>query len=119
MMNALQIAPFWKTYFGHPARGDLGLVNAIFPIGKVCGLAVVTWMSDKYGRRLPIIVGTVLCIAGAGVQASSVNFAMFIFSRWLVGSVQRSWRNLAQCLLPSWPSLRIAQKLRHYSIPFT
>ncbi|KFZ23138.1 hypothetical protein V502_02382 [Pseudogymnoascus sp. VKM F-4520 (FW-2644)] len=85
MMNALQIAPFWKTYFGHPARGDLGLVNAIFPIGKVCGLAVVTWMSDKYGRRLPIIIGTVLCIAGAGVQASSVNFAMFIFSRWLVG----------------------------------
>ncbi|KFZ02444.1 hypothetical protein V500_00187 [Pseudogymnoascus sp. VKM F-4518 (FW-2643)] len=85
MMNALQIAPFWKTYFGHPARGDLGLVNAIFPIGKVCGLAVVTWMSDKYGRRLPIIIGTALCIAGAGVQASSVNFAMFIFSRWLVG----------------------------------
>jgi hypothetical protein len=31
MMNALHIAPYWKKYFHHPAKAQLGLINAIFP----------------------------------------------------------------------------------------
>ncbi|CZR55815.1 related to hexose transporter protein [Phialocephala subalpina] len=64
MINALQIAPYWKKYFHHPVKAQLGLINAIFPVGKICGLAMVT----------PITI-----------QAASVNVGMLVFSRWFLG----------------------------------
>lgn len=85
MMNALQITPGWKSYFHHPSGAELGLMNAIYPVGKVCGLALVALLSDRYGRRLPLLVAFIICIVGAGIQAGSINMGMLIFSRWFLG----------------------------------
>ncbi|KAH8799045.1 general substrate transporter [Xylogone sp. PMI_703] len=85
MMNALQIAPFWKKHFHSPSGSQLGAINAIFPVGKICGLALVTPLSDKFGRRPVLIVAFCICIIGSVVQAVSVNLGMLIFSRWLIG----------------------------------
>lgn len=85
MMNALQIAPYWKIYFGHPAKARLGLINAIYPVGKICGLMLVTAVSDRFGRRVALLVAFIVCIIGAGVQAGSISIGMLIFSRWFLG----------------------------------
>lgn len=84
-MNALQINPTWKAYFGYPASAQLGALNAIYPVGKVCGLAIVTPISDRFGRRIPLLIAFIICIIGAGIQAGSVNIGMLLFSRWLLG----------------------------------
>jgi len=85
MMNAQQVMPTWKEYFNHPAGGQLGLVNAIFFIGKVVGLPTVSLLSDKIGRRIPILIGICLCLVGTVIQTASIDFGMLVFSRGLLG----------------------------------
>lgn len=84
-MNALQIAPHWKSYFHHPAGATLGGINAIFPVGKLCGLAIVTPLSDRFGRRPLLLTAFVICMIGAAIQGGSVNVGMLIFARWVLG----------------------------------
>jgi len=86
-MNALQIAPYWKAYFGHPVKAQLGLINAIYPVGKICGLAIITPISDRFGRRLALLLAFIVCVISAGIQAGSVNLSMLLFSRWLLGKL--------------------------------
>lgn len=84
-MNAQQVMPRWSTYFKKPSSSQLGLVNAIFFVGKVVGLPVVTVVCDRFGRRLPILLGLCLCLAGTAVQSSAVSFDMLVFSRASIG----------------------------------
>ncbi|KAF5023797.1 hypothetical protein F66182_4153 [Fusarium sp. NRRL 66182] len=86
MMNAQQVMPPWKSHFGNPLSERLGLVNAIFYVGKVVGLLAVTPLSDRIGRRRPILIGIVLCVIGTVIQSAAVNYGMLVFSRWLLGA---------------------------------
>jgi MFS family permease len=85
MMNGLQTLKQWNAYFGAPDASVLGAMNAVYPIGKVCALFPVTWISDRYGRKLPMLLGFVLLMIGPAIQAASQNVAMFIVSRFIVG----------------------------------
>lgn len=85
MMNGLQTVKQWQQYFGHPSASVLGVMNAIYPIGKIMGLFPTTWLSDKYGRKSSMWLGFVLLLLGAGLQGGSTHTAMFIVSRWLLG----------------------------------
>lgn len=85
MMNGLQTVGQWRAYFNHPDASILGVMNAVYPIGKIVGLIPTTWLSDRYGRRFPMGIGLVLCIIGAALQGGSQNLAMFIVSRFLLG----------------------------------
>ncbi|KAL5323936.1 hypothetical protein ACEPPN_008478 [Leptodophora sp. 'Broadleaf-Isolate-01'] len=86
MMNAQQVIPTWRLYFDYPKGGKLGLVNAIFYVGKVCALPVVTILSDRIGRRKPILLGLILCIVGTVIQAAAVNYGMLVVSRYVLGA---------------------------------
>lgn len=85
MMNAQQVIPTWRDHFGNPLGGRLGLINAMFYVGKVTGLAMVTLLSDRIGRRTPIWMGLALCVAGAAIQTGSVNYDMLVVSRLILG----------------------------------
>lgn len=85
-MNAQQVIPTWRLYFDYPKGGKLGLVNAIFYVGKVCALPVVTILSDRIGRRKPILLGLILCIVGTVIQAAAVNYGMLVVSRYVLGA---------------------------------
>ncbi|TKW52174.1 hypothetical protein CTA1_10528 [Colletotrichum tanaceti] len=43
----------------------LGLMNAVYPLGKVVTLFVVTYVGDRWGRKLPLSIELVGCIAFA------------------------------------------------------
>ncbi|KAJ5187733.1 hypothetical protein N7449_010727 [Penicillium cf. viridicatum] len=85
MMNSLQISTTWQVHFGHPRGAKLGAINAIYPAGKVCGALLAAPFSNRYGRKRTFILGTLICIISAGIQAGSVNLGMLIFSRWFLG----------------------------------
>lgn len=84
-MNGLQTVDQWSEYFGHPKASILGVMNAVYPIGNLLGLPPATWLSDRYGRKVPTFVGIGLCIFGAALQAASQNLPMFIVARLLLG----------------------------------
>ncbi|OJJ77918.1 hypothetical protein ASPBRDRAFT_114178 [Aspergillus brasiliensis CBS 101740] len=85
LMNGLQSISEWKDYFGNPTGSILGVVNAAQSIGSVVSLPVVGWLSDRLGRRLTLLMGAVTIVAASAIQAASVKYGMFVFSRVLVG----------------------------------
>ncbi|KAH6682914.1 hexose transporter [Halenospora varia] len=85
LMNGLQSLTQWKDYFGNPAGALLGLVNAAQSIGSVASLPLVGFFSDKFGRKPVLLVGIIMIIIATAIQSASVNLAMFVVSRFIVG----------------------------------
>ncbi|KAJ4206986.1 hypothetical protein FSOLCH5_004979 [Fusarium solani] len=85
MMNGLQTLPQWRTFFDQPEGAILGLMNSVYPLGKVVGMVVVTYVSDRWGRKLPLLIGMVTCIGFAIMQGLSPNLGTFVAARALLG----------------------------------
>ncbi|KAE9573532.1 Lactose permease [Colletotrichum fructicola] len=85
MMNGLQTLPQWRGFFGNPEGAVLGLMNAVYPLGKVVALFFVTYISDRWGRKLPLGIGLVACIGFAILQGLSPSLASFVTARALLG----------------------------------
>ena len=86
MMNGLQSVEHWRDYFDRPGPALLGTLNAVYPVGKVLFLFPVSWLSDRYGRRVPMLAGLICMTLFAILQTASQNIAMFIVSRFLIGA---------------------------------
>lgn len=85
-MNGLQTLEQWRNSFGHPQGSMLGLVNAVYPLGKVISLPLVSYVSDRYGRRFPLAGGLIACIGFSIMQGFAKNFATFVTARALLGA---------------------------------
>ncbi|KAF2183492.1 general substrate transporter [Zopfia rhizophila CBS 207.26] len=85
MMNGLQAVPAWDKYFDHPTGSRLGIYNAIYSLGALCAVPFVPFFSDRLGRRWTILSASFIMIIGAGLQAGSRSYSMFMASRWLLG----------------------------------
>ncbi|KPM44216.1 hypothetical protein AK830_g2354 [Neonectria ditissima] len=85
MMNGLQTLPQWRSFFDNPEGAVLGLMNAVYPLGKVVSLPLVSFVSDRFGRKIPLILGLIACVAFAIMQAMAQNFATFVTARALLG----------------------------------
>jgi MFS family permease len=84
-MNGLQSLEQWREYFGYPAGAMLGFINAAQSLGSVFALPLVGWFSDKFGRKPILLAGILMIIIATVIQAASINIAMFIVSRFVVG----------------------------------
>ncbi|OBT64500.1 hypothetical protein VE03_05365 [Pseudogymnoascus sp. 23342-1-I1] len=85
MINGLQTLPQWRNYFGNPSASILGAINAIYPVGKLLGLFPSTWISDRYGRKRPMLFGFILLLIGTVLQGAAQNIGMMIVSRFVLG----------------------------------
>lgn len=84
-MNGLQTLKIWRAFFNHPTSGILGTMNAMYPLGKICGVVCAAFLGDRFGRRIPFYVGLIILLTGAAVQAAAHNTPMFIIARLIVG----------------------------------
>ncbi|KAJ7909638.1 hexose transporter [Mycena leptocephala] len=108
MMNGLQSLTQWETYFDHPTKGKLGLLNAIQNIGALAGYPFAPYMADGIGRRPTVFFGAlIMCIATA-VQTASQSVGMFIGARFLIGFGLTFAANAAPMLITelSYPKYR-------------
>ncbi|KEY64402.1 hypothetical protein S7711_08462 [Stachybotrys chartarum IBT 7711] len=85
LMNGLQSLHQWRQYFGNPQGEMLGLINAAQSIGSVLALPFVGTLSDAYGRKPVLLAGVIMICIASGIQAGSINYAMFVVSRIIVG----------------------------------
>lgn len=85
MMNGLQSVENWRNYFGEPKGATLGLFNAAYPIGGLCAIPFISFVSDTFGRRAGLGCGASLCCLGAALQASAQSLPMFVVARGILG----------------------------------
>ena len=57
----------------------------MFNIGSIVSLILVPILSDRYGRRLPIIIGCLIMVIAAGIQSAAINEPMFEGARFFMG----------------------------------
>ncbi|KAJ5287419.1 hypothetical protein N7478_003105 [Penicillium angulare] len=85
MINGMQALPAWIKFFGEPAGARLGAMT-FGPLGGILiSIVISSQLCDWFGRRYPICGGSIIIIIGSAIQAASVNYAMFVFSRFFVG----------------------------------
>ncbi|KAI1478900.1 general substrate transporter [Daldinia eschscholtzii] len=74
MMNGLQTLPQWKTFFGNPEGAILGMMNTY-----------LIYISDRFGRKLPCLIGLVACVGFAIMQGLAQNPSTFVTVRAFLG----------------------------------
>ncbi|KAJ4477179.1 hypothetical protein J3R30DRAFT_3291440 [Lentinula aciculospora] len=99
LVNGLQILPDWQEYFHYPTGKLLGLVNCAQNIGGLIGLPLTPFASDNLGRRLALIMGSIIMLGGVALQFSSTTIQMFIAARVLIGFGLTFCLNAAPLLL--------------------
>ncbi|KAL0944840.1 hexose transporter protein (Lactose permease) [Colletotrichum truncatum] len=85
MLNGIQTVKQWQEDFEHPSGATLGLLVNMQVIGGVVSLPLAPYAADKFGRRHPICLGSLIIIIGAVVQGCAQNMAMFIAGRFFIG----------------------------------
>ena len=73
MMNGLQSVAGWEEYFGHPNGPILGFLIAAYSLGTVLGLPFVPFVADRFGRRMSIVIGSIIMVVGATLQTATQN----------------------------------------------
>jgi MFS family permease len=85
MLNNLRILQYWKDYFGNPQESTLGLLTALYSIGSIASLPITPYLADHFGRKICIVIGCLIMIVGAGIQAGAKNLSYFMGGRFLMG----------------------------------
>ncbi|KAK9472186.1 general substrate transporter [Dipodascopsis tothii] len=106
MLNGLQSLPTWRDFFGHPQGQRLGVMSNGITWGVLASMPFVSPSCEKFGRRKPMIAGSLLIIIGAILQGAAQNYAMFVAARFILGvglgTVQTAAPLLlAECAYPS------------------
>ncbi|KAF4547901.1 Sugar (and other) transporter-like protein 28 [Elsinoe fawcettii] len=117
LLNGLQALPQWKRYFNNPNSSYLGLISASLFLPAIITPYFSQYISDRWGRKASLAVGSVLLIIGAFVNAFAVNAGMFIGGRVLVGAAGPFGKITAIALLQeiAHPRLRPILATCYYS----
>ncbi|KAJ1933202.1 high affinity glucose transporter, partial [Linderina macrospora] len=84
MSSILQMEHFMR-YFGYPESVAQGIIVSSLTIGCFFGSLISAPVSDRYSRKLTIVIGAVICTIGSAIQFGSVNREMLIAGRFVNG----------------------------------
>ena len=57
--------------FNNPNSTILGVMSALYSLGSCASLPLVPYVTDKLGRRMAILVGSIIMIIGAILQMAA------------------------------------------------
>ncbi|CAK7899046.1 hexose transporter Hxt15p [[Candida] anglica] len=75
----------FNSYFNNPSPAAIGIVISILEIGAMVSSLAVSKISDLYGRKRTILLGTFIFIIGGTLQTFSTNLFIFGIGRVLSG----------------------------------
>ncbi|KAF7554990.1 hypothetical protein G7Z17_g2529 [Cylindrodendrum hubeiense] len=85
VLTALQGVEAWKEEFGSPTGALLGFTSAAYPLGAILSTPFSAIISDRFGRRWSILLGSFIMIIGVIIQCVSTSIGLFIGGRVVVG----------------------------------
>jgi MFS family permease len=85
-MNGLQALVEWQTFMNNPTGAYLGGIVAIQAAGSCFGYPIMSVVASKWGRKSSVYVGCAVILFGVILQTAARTPAMFIVSRFFVGS---------------------------------
>lgn len=68
-----------------PTGAWSGFINVVYWVGLGLSCPVGSWISNHWGRRLPIALAFIPLAVGAGLQAGAKTQAQWIVGRFLIG----------------------------------
>ncbi|KAL5348663.1 hypothetical protein ACLOAV_006080 [Pseudogymnoascus australis] len=88
-------SPNFLDYFNTTNTSSIiGAINSTFNGGAVFGSLMGGLTMDRFGRKMTIQMGALICMVGAILQAAAVNLAMMLVGRimagWAVGLLSMS-----------------------------
>lgn len=69
----------------HPAGEWSGFINASYFLGFFVACPPSSWLVNKYGRRLPALLGFIPLALGVGLQTGAQSRAQWIAGRFILG----------------------------------
>ncbi|KAL6710091.1 hypothetical protein ACN47E_009882 [Coniothyrium glycines] len=95
LIGTLQFSTPFNTFFGEgfhdkdnkPAIKPtiIGFMNACYQLGSILAVPIAPWLSQRYGRRWSIMIGSMIMVFGALLQGFAQHIAMYIIARMLLG----------------------------------
>jgi MFS family permease len=79
------LADSYLTVFHHPHGSTLGFFGAAQSLGGVLAVFLGPFLADKWGRRLPMFIGSIIIICSTFGQTWAVNFSMFCAFKFVIG----------------------------------
>ncbi len=79
--------PDFEEHIGHGKLSDEatgGIVSA-YTGGAIVGSLAVSFVADRYGRRMAIFVGSLLAALGGALQGGAENVATMVIGRFIAG----------------------------------
>ncbi|KAK4184889.1 high-affinity glucose transporter [Podospora australis] len=95
VMTDVIASPNFLSYF-HTSKGTpiIGAIVSTFSGGAVFGSLMGGLTMDRFGRRMTILIGALISLVGAILQAAAQNLAMILVGRiisgWAVGLLSMS-----------------------------
>ncbi|GFZ46304.1 hypothetical protein JCM24511_04551 [Saitozyma sp. JCM 24511] len=86
LLNGLQTVPKWQKDFDSPTGNILGLIAASFYLPKIITPSIASWISDRWGRRICLLIGSVISVAGALINTFATGRGMLIGGRAVLGA---------------------------------
>ena len=71
--------------FGYPHGASLGFFGASQPLGGFFGAIIGPFMTDAFGRRFPVLLGSITVVGSTFGQVWALNFGMFCAFKVLLG----------------------------------
>ncbi|KAI5961207.1 uncharacterized protein KGF55_004132 [Candida pseudojiufengensis] len=75
----------YGNYFNHPGADMQGFITGSMGIGSFFGSLLSSFVSEPFGRRLSLIICSLLWMIGAAIQSSAQNVAQLIIGRIISG----------------------------------
>ncbi|KAF2439203.1 MFS general substrate transporter [Karstenula rhodostoma CBS 690.94] len=85
MLNNLRMLHRFNDYFGNPKGSTLGLLTALYSIGSIFSLPVVSFVADHMGRKAAIALGCMVMVTGAAIQGTAKGLTNFMVGRSMMG----------------------------------
>ena len=85
MTNVIGSNNFLNYFNTNKTSAIIGAINSTFSGGAVFGALMGGLTMDRFGRKMTIQIGALICLVGAILQAAAVNLAMILVGRILAG----------------------------------
>ncbi|CAA9961941.1 hypothetical protein CFE70_005341 [Pyrenophora teres f. teres 0-1] len=95
LIGTLQFSKPFNTFFGEGYKDKdgkasikpsiIGIMSSCYQLGSICAVPVAPWLSQRYGRRMSVFIGSVIMVIGALLQGFAQHIGMYIIARMLLG----------------------------------